>query len=145
MGMTMNESRNGGGSVRTVPDPQVPDKPQRRRYTAQYKLGVLEEVDRCSEPGQIGAVLRREGLYWSALQRWRRLRGRGILGALGSKKRGPKAQPQRQLLQRLAELERNNERLQRQLERAEKIIDVQKKVSELLGLEPPREPNGGQS
>ena len=145
MGATMNESRNGAGSARPVPDPQVSEKAQRRKFTAEYKLRVLAEADSASEPGQIGALLRREGLYWSNLQKWRAQRRRGVLGALAPKKRGPKAHPDRQLLDQLTELKRQNERLQTRLERAEKIIEVQKKLSDLLGLPTPSDPDGGQS
>jgi transposase-like protein len=143
MEMTMNDARNGAGSARVVPDPQVPEKAQRRRFTAEYKLRVLAEAEGCTEPGQIGALLRREGLYWSNLQKWRTQRRTGVLRALSPKKRGPKPQPDAALIQRLAELERHNEQLQRRLERAEKIIEVQKKVADLLGLASLSEPTGG--
>lgn len=145
MGTTMSESRNGTGAARPVPDPQVPEKAQRRKFSAQYKLQVLEEADGCTEPGQLGALLRREGLYWSNLQKWRAQRRRGVLGALSPKQRGPKPHPDRKLLDELSELRRQNERLAQRLERAEKIIEVQKKLSDLLGLATPNEPDGGQS
>jgi transposase-like protein len=145
MGTTMNESRNGASAARTVPDPQVSEKAQRRKFSAQYKLRVLAEADEATEPGQIGALLRREGLYWSNLQKWRAQRRRGVLGALAPKKRGPKPHPDRQLLDELAELKQQNQRLRRTLERAEKIIEVQKKLSDLLGLPTPSDPDGGQS
>ena len=141
----MNESKNGSGSARTLPDPQVPEKPQRTRYTTEYKLRILEELDRCTQPGQIAAVLRREGLYSSNLVAWRRQRREGILAGLEAKKRGPKPSPETPMKRRLEELERENQRLQRRLERAEKIIEIQKKVSEILGIEPPSELSGGRS
>jgi transposase len=146
MATKMNEARNGTGPApRPVPDPQVPEKAERRKFSALYKLRVLEEADRCTEPGQIGALLRREGLYWSNLQKWRKQRRAGLLGALSEKKRGPKPTADRALRERLAELERHNEKLQRRLEKAEKIIAVQKKLCDLLGLEAPSEPNGERS
>ncbi len=109
------------------PDPEVDSKPTRRRFTAAYKLKLLEEADECSE-GQLGALLRREGLYSSHLSTWRRQRAEGALQALG-KKRGRKAKPRDKEKEQLA---RENARLRRKLEQAEKIIEIQKKVSALL-------------
>ncbi len=114
------------------PDPEVPAKARRRRFTAQYKLGILEEVDRCTQPGEIGAVLRREGLYSSHLSKWRQQRDAGALEGLTPKKRGRKPQPVDPQAQRVAELERENARLREKLEKAETIIEVQKKLSQLL-------------
>ncbi|MCB0052636.1 MAG: transposase [Caldilinea sp.] len=108
------------------PDPEVLPKAERRQFSAEYKLRVLVEADRCSEPGQIGALLRREGLYSSHLSKWRQQRERGAL----SQQRGRKADPQTAELKRL---QRENERLRSRLERAEHIIEVQKKLAELLG------------
>lgn len=107
-------------------DPEVLPKAERRQFSADYKLRVLAEADRCSEPGQIGALLRREGLYSSHLSKWRQQRERGALG----QQRGRKADPQTAELKRL---QRENERLRSRLERAEHIIEVQKKLAELLG------------
>ncbi len=107
-------------------DPEVLPKAERRQFSAEYKLRVLAEADRCSEPGQIGALLRREGLYSSHLSKWRQQRERGALG----QQRGRKADPQTAELKRL---QRENERLRSRLERAEHIIEVQKKLAELLG------------
>lgn len=118
------------------PDPEVPAKARRRRFTASYKLRVLEEVDRCSEPGEIGALLRREGLYSSLLSRWRQQREAGALEALAPKKRGRKPQPVDPQARRVAELERENARLREKLEKAQTIIEVQKKLSQLLGNDP---------
>ena len=114
------------------PDPEVPAKARRRRFTAQYKLGILEEVDRCTQPGEIGAVLRREGLYSSHLSKWRQQRDAGALAGLTPKKRGRKPRPVDPQAQRVAELERENARLRDKLEKAETIIEVQKKLSQLL-------------
>ena len=74
-------------------DPEVPEKPERRRFTAEYKLRILAEADKCTRPGEIGALLRREGLYWSNLSNWRRRRREGTLGALSPRKRGPAPKP----------------------------------------------------
>jgi transposase len=118
------------------PDPEVPAKARRRRFTASYKLRILEEADRCTEPGEIGALLRREGLYSSLLSRWRQQREAGAEQALTPKKRGRKAQPVDPQALRVAELERENARLRGELEKAQTIIEVQKKLSQLLGSAP---------
>jgi transposase-like protein len=115
------------------PDPEVVERAKRRRFTAEYKLRILDQADRC-EPGEIGALLRREGLYSSHLTTWRRQREAGALAALAPHKRGPKAKPEDIALARLRELERENAQLRERLAQAETIIDVQKKVSSLLGL-----------
>jgi transposase len=113
-----------------IPDPQVPEKAQRRRFSAAYKLQILEQADG-AQAGKIGSLLRREGLYSSHLTKWRKQRTEGSLQAL-SKKRGRKPQPDAGT-RRIAELERENERLRRKLTQAETIIEVQKKLSQLLG------------
>jgi transposase-like protein len=114
-----------------LPDPEVVPKAKRRQFTARYKLRILEEADRCTERGQIGELLRREGLYSSHLSKWRRLRARGQLQALAPKKRGRKGRDP--VTAELARLRRENERLRADLEKAEIIIDVQKKLAQLLG------------
>lgn len=119
----------------TRPDPEVPERPERRRFTAEYKMRILAEADACTSPGEIGALLRREGLYYSNLSRWRRNQCAGALGALKPKKRGPEPDPVVPFKKRIADLERENERLRKQLTQAETIIDVQKKVSGLLGTQ----------
>src|SRR5450830_1273149 len=116
------------------PDPEVTDKPVRRKFTAEYKLKILAEADKCTEHGQIGALLRREGLYSSHLSEWRRKRMEGTLVSLSPKKRGPKPE-KNPLAPEVARLEREVDQLQRKLVRAETIIDVQKKVSGLLGID----------
>jgi transposase-like protein len=123
-------SADGGDAQ--APDPEVLPRAKRRQYTAQYKLRILEEVERCTERGQIGALLRREGLYSSHLSKWRRQRAEGQLQALSGQKRGRKAQEVG--VEELTRLQRENERLRARLEQAEMIIDVQKKLSRLLGL-----------
>ena len=115
-----------------VPDPEVVPRAKRRRFTAGYKLSVVEEADRCSEPGEVGALLRREGLYSSHLSNWRRQRAEGQLRALAERKRGRKSQEQQ--VHELDELRREKEQLQVRLQQAELIIEVQKKLSQLLGL-----------
>ena len=119
---------------RPPPDSEVPEKPVRRKFTAEYKLKILAEADRCTEYGQIGALLRREGLYSSHLSEWRRKRMEGTLVSLSPKKRGPKPE-KNPLAPEVARLEREVDQLQRKLVRAETIIDVQKKVSGLLGID----------
>lgn len=128
----MDQQSNGSVYV----DTEVPAKATRRRFTAEYKLRILEQADRCSEPGEIGALLRREGLYSSHLTSWRAAREKGALSAL-SKKRGrtPKESSETKENRRLR---RENERLREKLRRAETVIDVQKKVSEILGVDLPK-------
>ena len=116
------------------PDPEVPEKARRRRYTAEYKLRILQEADACRESGEIGALLRREGLYSSHLITWRRQRDEGVLSGLKPKKRGRKAKEQNPLARRLAEVEKENRRLKKRLEKAEIIIEFQKKVADVLGI-----------
>lgn len=135
-GSRSEPSRNGGASTggpAVSPDPQVPEKPSRRRFSAGYKLEVLKEADACTESGQVGELLRRHGLYSSHLTTWRRERDLAALERL-DKKRGRKARPRNPLAGRVAELERENRRLSRRLKQAEVVIDVQKKVSEILGI-----------
>jgi len=116
------------------PDPEVAEKKPRRKFTAKYKLQILREADGCSEPGQLGALLRREGLYSSHLTIWRRQREEGLLDALSPRKRGRKEKEKNPLAPKVAQLERENERLRKKLKKAEIIIDVQKKISEILGI-----------
>ena len=115
-----------------IPDPEVVPKAKRRQFTAAYKLRILREADACTEPGQIGSLLRREGLYSSYLSKWRQQQEEGQLQALSSKKRGRRSQDPSAA--ELAQLQRENARLRARLEQTEIIIDVQKKLSKLLGL-----------
>ena len=115
-----------------VPDPEVVPKAKRRTFSAKYKLRILEEADSCTEAGQVGSLLRREGLYSSHLTTWRRQRDEGVLKGLSPQKRGRKRKDE--LEREVARLQRENERLQASLEQAEMIIEVQKKLSRLLGL-----------
>jgi transposase-like protein len=120
------------------PDPEVTPRAQRRRFSAAYKLRVVQEADRCSQPGAIGALLRREGLYSSHLVEWRRARDQGQLEGLTPKRRGPRPDPDAALKKRNAQLEQENARLRRKLETAETILEVQGNVSRLLGLTMPK-------
>lgn len=115
-------------------DPEVPEKASRRRFTATYKLRMLEEADRCTEQGQVGELLRREGLYSSHLTNWRRQRDTGALGGLEPKRRGRKPKDNDPAAKEVERLRRENQRLTERLRQAETIIEVQKKVSEVLGL-----------
>jgi transposase len=117
-----------------VAEPEVLPRAKRRRFLAEYKLRIMEEADNCTQRGQIGALLRREGLYSSHLSTWRQQRTLGQLEGLSPKKRGRK--PQDPVDEEVARLQRENERLRARLEQAEMIIDVQKKLSQLLGLTP---------
>jgi transposase-like protein len=124
-------SENSNGSVNEdMPSTEVVAKAKRRQFTATEKLRLLREVEACRGSGEIGALLRREGLYSSYLSTWRRQRDLGELDGLAPQKRGPKPDPQ---ALELARLRRENERLQARLQRAELIIDVQKKVARMLG------------
>jgi len=115
-------------------DPEVPEVVKRRKHTAAYKLRILQEADACTEQGQIGALLRREGLYHSNLTTWRRQRDQGALQSL-SRKRGRKKKPTNPLAKRLEKLEQENKQLRVKLSQAEMIIEVQKKISEILGIQ----------
>lgn len=118
------------------PDPEVAEMKPRRKFTAKYKLMILQQADACIEAGQIGALLRREGLYSSNLTAWRKQRCEGLLNAMKAKKRGRKAREQNPLEPKVAELEKENERLKRRLREAHTIIEVQKKVCEMLEISP---------
>ena len=113
---------------------EVMAKPVRRRFTAEYKLGVLREVDRCKGRGELGTLLRREGLYSSHLTQWRKQRERGERQGL-SRKRGPAPKQRHPLVDKVKVLERDNARLKLRAERAEGLVELQKKVSEILGIE----------
>ena len=127
-----NSVPSGNGQLSpTIPDPEVIAKPQRRRFSAEYKYRILQEAEACTQPGEVGALLRREGLYSSHLTTWRQQRQRGERQGLAPAKRGRKTDPQ---AAELARLQHENAQLKAQLERAELIIEVKKKLSQLLGL-----------
>ena len=121
-------------SFMSVPNPEVPEKKARRKFTAQYKLRILKEADACTLPGQLGELLRREGLYSSNLTTWRKQRDQGLLGVMSPKKRGRKKLAKNPLAQEVARLQRENERLKKKLKKAEIIIDVQRKISQVLEI-----------
>jgi transposase len=139
---TAAELREGSRSDAT-PGPATGERPLRRRFTAKYKLDILREVDKAQasgESGAVGALLRREGLYSSHLASWRRQRERGELAGLSPKKRGRKPAPKNPLADEVARLQRQNARLQAELDKAKVVIDVQKKVAALLGNPIPENP-----
>jgi len=115
-----------------LPDPEVISKPQRRRYTAEYKMRMLQEYDACEQPGEKGALLRREGIYSSNITTWRRQYSQGGLDGLHKTKRGPKVDPH---TRENKQLRQENEQLKKRLQQAELIIEVQKKVSQILEIE----------
>ena len=119
-----------------TPDPEVIAKTQRRRFTADYKRKILAEADKCKQPGELGALLRREGLYSSHLANWRALRDRDGKAGLEPKKRGPKAKAKGDDKDRkIVELERELAKTKARAERAEFLVDMQKKMAQLLGGE----------
>jgi len=129
--LAMEVERRSSGPGDEAPDPEVVARPKRRQFTAEYKLRILREADACKGSGEIGALLRREGLYSSHLVLWRRQREQAAHTQLKSRKRGPKAKARDP---RVKQLERETARLQRRLKRAEAIIEIQKKVAALLGI-----------
>jgi transposase-like protein len=130
----MSQEQNGKSEEGTKTE--VIAKAKRRQHSAEYKLRILREVDECKGKGEVGALLRREGLYSSLVSKWREQREQGSLTGLSGHRRGPKVDAN---AVELARLQRENKRLQAKLERAELIIDVQKKVARLLGV--PQEDN----
>lgn len=120
-----------------APETEVSAKAQRRRFTAEYKRRILKEADRCTQPGEIGALLRREGLYSSALTTWRVARERGELAGLAPKKRGRRAKRVDPLARKVAAQEREIAQWKARAQRAEGLVEIQKKASEILGIELP--------
>lgn len=112
---------------------EVTEKAKRRRFTAEYKQRILREAAKCTEHGELGALLRREGLYSSHLSNWRAQADRGELKALAPRRRGPKPRPVDPRDKEIERLKRENARLSQRVDQAEAIIEVQKKVSQLLG------------
>lgn len=138
------ERRGGGAAPALAPvarDPEVSNKGVRRRFSAAYKRRILQEADKC-ESGELGALLRREGLYYSNITKWRQQRDSGELSGLRPRKRGRKPNPDKPLIKENEKLRRENIRLEKRLRQAETIIDVQKKLCDVLGLTvPPIEQN----
>ena len=135
----VERSGTGGDSGRVAQlrknqgaNPEVADKPKRRTFSAGYKLRILEEIDQC-KGGEVAAVLRREGLYYSNIEGWQRQRAIGTLSGLQPHKRGPRKKSIDPDYTR--KLERENERLRKRLQQAEGIIDIQKKMAEILGTD----------
>jgi transposase len=126
----MLEEQNGKSSEGGTKT-EVVAKAKRRQHAAEYKLRILREIDECKGSGEVGTLLRREGLYSSLVSKWREQRERGSLTGLSGHRRGPKVDANTVEVTRL---QRENKRLQEKLERAELIIDVQKKVARLLGV-----------
>lgn len=133
----------GGGPTGAAPDPvagmsrpnpEVVAQARRRTFSLKFKLRLLAEADKCAN-GELGALLRREGIYDSTYRTWRRQREEGILSGLAPKPRGPAPRPADPQAKRVAELERENRKLSARLEKAELIIEIQKKVAALLGIE----------
>jgi len=125
------------GAPGSALDPEVTDnKPKRRRFTAEYKRKILKQADAC-RAGELGALLRREGVYSSSLNAWRAARDRGELAELSPKKRGPKSSPPDPRDRRIAELEQEARKFKARAERAEALVEVQKKLSEILGIRLP--------
>ena len=124
----------GFAAAAAVPDPEVEAKAKRRKFTAAYRLRILEEADRCQNPGEVGQLLRREGLYSSHLSSWRKARREGSLAALMPKKRGAKPKARNPLEPKVRQLEAKVARLEKELEKAHTILDVQEKVAGLLGF-----------
>ena len=142
-GIAPKEVNSHQGVASVLPDPEVPATAARRRFTAEYKLRVLTLADACNEPGCLGKLLRSEGLYASNLDTWRDQRKRGVLSGLAPKKRGRKESVRNPLHAENEKLRKENERLTNRLRQAEIIIDVQKKVSQLLGIPLATPENGG--
>ena len=140
---TAGQSAALGRPPAAVGDVEVSGKPVRRRFSAAYKLRIFEEAETCREnSGELGALLRREGLYSSHLSAWRRQRRDGTLAGLSPKKRGRKGRGPDEEAQRVKELENENKRLRRRLHQAETILAIQKKASEILGIPLSRQENG---
>lgn len=130
----MSPPLSNNGKVALPSDPEVLEKPVRRKFTAAYKLKIVEAAARCTEIGQIGALLRREGLYSSHLSTWRNQQQQGQLQALEDNKRGRKATIPQPVKKELEQLRRENQRLRQKMQQAELIIDIQKKASQLMGI-----------
>jgi transposase-like protein len=134
--MVSSSSKTTSSSTSERPTEVIP-KASRRRFTAEYKRKVLAEADACEKTGDVGALLRREGLWSSHLSTWRAQRAAGELQGLTPRKRGRKAKPVNPLDDRVRELERENAKLRKRAERAEALVEVQKKLSELWGVDLP--------
>jgi transposase len=134
-----------GSAAPAVPsdtNSEVVPHARRRHFSKAEKRRILEAADRCTKPGEVGALMRREGVYSSSLSTWRRQREAADLAALAPQKRGPKADPNRADTLLIAQLTRDNLRLQSSLDKAHLVIEVQKKIGLLLGLATPDDKTG---
>jgi transposase-like protein len=140
-----SEAAGGRAASARVPDPELVERPQRRRFSAEYKLRILREADGCSRPGEVGALVRREGLYTSHLTYWRKQREAGALRELG-RPRGRKPADRRD--REIAGLRRRSERLGSELAKARKVIEIQGNISalleQMLGTEGATEPESSE-
>lgn len=130
----MSHTSTGSNGQARTPETEVKPKARRRRFSAEYKQRILREAAACTRPGELGALLRREGLYSSHLTSWRAQAERGELAGLRPRKRGPKQAERNPLEKRVRELERENAKLRRRAARAEGLVEVQKKVADLWGV-----------
>lgn len=128
-GAVGDRKRAAGGGVSRAPSPELLERPRRRSFTAEYKLKVLRQADECSKPGEVGALLRREGLYTSHLAAWRKQRDEGALKGLSKSRGRPKSDPRDA---QVARLKRRVDRAEAELAKARKVIEVQGNVSALL-------------
>jgi len=132
----LEDARRAAGNAPSsaLPNPEVVATARRRQFTSGDKRRILDAADRCTQPGEIGALLRKEGIYSSHLTTWRRQRTANERAALEPQKRGRKADPAQAEDRRVLQLTQENDRLRRKLAQANAIIDVQKKLCALLGL-----------
>ena len=133
----MSESAQMVVPPSVVEEIEVSAKRTRRRFSAKEKKAILEEADACTKSGELGALLRRKGIYSSSLSTWRQARERGELDGLAPKKRGPVAMAPHPLEKKVADLERALAKSEARLKRAGATIELQKKISELLGIQQP--------
>ena len=131
-GISSSNRTGGPAGLSVVPNPEVPEKAIRRRFTAEYKQRILKEAEACKGTGQLGSLLRREGLYSTNLITWRRQVEQGTLDALSPKKRGPKEKKPDPSIHRIAELEKETQKLKHKLRQAGLIIEAQKKIAEIF-------------
>jgi transposase len=131
----------GGAASSAAPDPEVAASAKRRQFSGAEKRRILNAADRCTKPGELGALLRREGIYSSMLATWRKQRAQAEEAALQARQRGRKADPVMAETRKLEQLQRDNDRLRRRLAQAHTVIEVQKKLCTLLGLPTADEPD----